>query len=383
MHQPIRDTLAVVTCLGDVDAADPALIVCGAPLYQHAIEHALASARVARVVVASDRDEILHGAARRGAVAVRAARGPDPRSIAAARSLARSHGDGLESVVCLHSAVALRAGAEIDAALAMLDQGAPGVFPTAMLSGSAHSYSESWHRRALPGIELVSLATGSFWACRRTSLLEPDLFDGIEWQPMPTPWRSQVLVRDATDAKLAESILGKRRREPCPQLRDIAWIVFDFDGVFTNNLVLTMQDGTEGVLCNRSDGMGLETLKKRGVPILVLSKEQNPVVAARCRKLKLECVQGIDDKASEIQRLARERGIDLAHTAYVGNDTNDLGPMALVGLPISVGDAHPECISASKLVLSKPGGNGAVREICDLLLAAKGSANAAQHQSGH
>lgn len=374
MPDPRQDTLAVVAVFGDIGLADPGISVCGAPLSMHAIEHAIACSRVARVAVATDREAIANAATRRGAIGIVTDRpGADPRSVATARTLARAHGDGLDHVVCLHSAVALRTAKEIGHALVQLDQGAQGVFPTAMLLGSAHSFTESWHRRSLPATELVSFATGSFWACKRAALLEPDEFDAVEWQPMPTPWRSQVIVRDAEDVKLAESVLGKRRMEPSPKLKDISLVVFDFDGVFTDNRVLTMQDGTEGVLCSRGDGMGLELLRKCGVPILVLSKEKNPVVAARCRKLKLECVQGIDDKAGEIGRLARERVIDLARVAYVGNDTNDLGPMAMVGLPIAVADAHPECLNAAKLVLGKAGGFGAVREICDFLLAAKES----------
>ena len=73
--------------------------------------------------------------------------------------------------------------------------------------------------------------------------------------------------------------------------RDIELVVFDFVGVFTDNRVLVLEDGREAVFCNRSDGRGLERARAAGVKMLVLSKEQNPDVGARCRKLKLDYKQ--------------------------------------------------------------------------------------------
>lgn len=150
----------------------------------------------------------------------------------------------------------------------------------------------------------------------------------------------------------------------------IRLLVLDFDGVMSNNQVLVLQDGTEGVLCNRSDGMGLEMLRKRGVAAMVISKEVNPVVAARCRKLKLECHQGVDDKLPTLQKLANEKELTREQIAYVGNDINDLECMGWVGLPIAVADAYPQCIAAARLTTGARGGWGAVREVCDRLIAA-------------
>jgi len=148
-------------------------------------------------------------------------------------------------------------------------------------------------------------------------------------------------------------------------------VVFDFDGVMTDNRVLTLQDGTEGVFCDRSDGLGVGMLKKAGVPMLVLSKEQNPVVAARCRKLQLDCEQGIDDKVARLDEILRERGLTWAGVVYVGNDVNDVPCMSRVGLAIAVADAYPPALRVATLVTARPGGRGAVREVCDWLLAAR------------
>lgn len=153
----------------------------------------------------------------------------------------------------------------------------------------------------------------------------------------------------------------------------IALLVFDFDGVFTTNQVLVMQDGTEGVLCNRSDGLGIGMLKKAGMSMLVLSAEVNPVVAARCRKLKLDCVQGEADKLGALKRVLDERNLDPKMVAYVGNDVNDIPCMQHVGFPISVADSWPSVHSYAKRTTTRPGGHGAVREICEWFLEAKGS----------
>ncbi|MBS0197134.1 MAG: HAD hydrolase family protein [Planctomycetes bacterium] len=144
----------------------------------------------------------------------------------------------------------------------------------------------------------------------------------------------------------------------------------------TDNTVIVMQDGTEAAVCNRSDGLGIGMLADLGMPMLVVSKEQNPVVGARCKKLKLECHQGIDDKLEVLLRLIGERGLEPEQVAYVGNDVNDLPCMKHVGLPIAVADAYPEVLAVAAAVTTRPGGHGAVREVCDWFRASIAKANA-------
>ena len=145
-------------------------------------------------------------------------------------------------------------------------------------------------------------------------------------------------------------------------------MVFDFDGVFTDNKVHVSEEGRETVVCDRGDGMGISLLRKQGVPATVLSTEANPVVAARCRKLNLPCRHGLDDKALALRELVSDRNLDLGRVLYVGNDINDLQCMNQVGYAVAVADAHPSVLAAADLILSRPGGNGAVRELCDLIL---------------
>jgi YrbI family 3-deoxy-D-manno-octulosonate 8-phosphate phosphatase len=152
-------------------------------------------------------------------------------------------------------------------------------------------------------------------------------------------------------------------------------IAFDFDGVFTDNMVYVSEDGSEAVRCFRSDGIGLQKLKRLGIETVIISTEANPVVSARARKLKIRCVQDCRDKRTALQDIAHDLGISLAEVAFMGNDINDLACLECVALPIVVQDAHPDVVPIALYQTKRPGGHGAVREICDLFeraLAARG-----------
>jgi N-acylneuraminate cytidylyltransferase len=153
------------------------------------------------------------------------------------------------------------------------------------------------------------------------------------------------------------------------QLPDyIQLLVFDFDGVFTDNHVYVDEQGVEMVRCSRADGLGVARLREKKLPMLILSTEENPVVSARAAKMEVEVVQGCKDKAAFLQRHAVDKAIDLNAVLYVGNDINDLSAMRVAGFPVCPADAHPEIKRIARLVLSNAGGRGAVRELCDLLL---------------
>jgi len=149
-------------------------------------------------------------------------------------------------------------------------------------------------------------------------------------------------------------------------IRKIRLVAFDFDGVFTNNMVYVLQDGSEAVRCNRSDGIGLQKLNKLGIEIVIISTESNPVVSARAKKLKIRCFQNCEDKRKTLESIAQEFGISLDEVAFVGNDINDQPCLNHVGLPIVVNDAHPDVVSIARYQTRNPGGYGAVREICDI-----------------
>jgi D-sedoheptulose 7-phosphate isomerase len=160
-------------------------------------------------------------------------------------------------------------------------------------------------------------------------------------------------------------------------MKDVRLVVFDFDGVMTDNRVRVHQSGDEAVWCHRGDGWGIARLKDAGFEVVVLSTETNAVVAARCRKLKIEAVHGCEDKLATLQELARERKVSPEQIAYVGNDLNDLACMRWVGWPIAVADAVPEVRAFSRWVTRSSGGRGAVREVADRLVSSRQSNDAA------
>ncbi|NKB25906.1 MAG: HAD hydrolase family protein [Kiritimatiellae bacterium] len=148
----------------------------------------------------------------------------------------------------------------------------------------------------------------------------------------------------------------------------IKLLVLDFDGVMTDNRVLVDQDGRETVLCHRGDGFGITQLKKKGVLIIVLSAEPNPVVSARCRKLGVQCFQDQQDKIGTLKQFAEEHHLGPDQIAYVGNDLNDIPCLEWVKFSVAVADAMPAVLGKARHVTSKMGGYGAVREVCDWVL---------------
>ena len=155
---------------------------------------------------------------------------------------------------------------------------------------------------------------------------------------------------------------AKLTRQPVASKHN-ALMIFDFDGVLTDNRVWVTERGAEMVCCNRADGLGFDMLRAAGIPCLILSTERNPVVAHRAKKLRIPVAQAVSDKAQEVRNQCRARGIDPRKVAYVGNDVNDLAAMQLVGMPWCPADAALEVRRICVLTLKARGGEGVVREI--------------------
>ena len=154
-------------------------------------------------------------------------------------------------------------------------------------------------------------------------------------------------------------------------LDEIRLVVFDFDGVFSDNHVWTNDRGEESVACFRGDTLGLRRLDEVGVAYVILTSETNDAVPARARKMKVDCIRGIEDKLPVLQAELERRGVSLAETAYLGNDVNDAECLAAVGLPVVPADAWAEVMPLARLVLTRAGGHGCVREFCDAVWNAK------------
>ncbi len=174
-----------------------------------------------------------------------------------------------------------------------------------------------------------------------------------------------------TEADLAVAGALAPILDPRSTLLDVAAVATDFDGVHTDDRVLVDQHAVEAVRVSRGDGLGVSLLREAGVPFVIVSKERNPVVGARAAKLGVDVLQGVDDKVLALAGWLDRRGLPAGQVAFVGNDVNDLPVMAAVGWPVAVADAHPEVLRAARLVLTRAGGRGAVREVCDLVLAAR------------
>jgi YrbI family 3-deoxy-D-manno-octulosonate 8-phosphate phosphatase len=144
-------------------------------------------------------------------------------------------------------------------------------------------------------------------------------------------------------------------------------IVYDFDGVMTDNRVLILQDGTEAVFVNRSDGWAISMLREMGIKQLIISREANPIVKVRAEKLKIPCLHDVVDKLDILKKYLAENNIRKDKVAFIGNELNDIAAMSHVGFPVAPADACPAVKNIAKVVLKTKGGYGVVRELFDLI----------------
>lgn len=361
------------------------LPLAGHPLVAYSIAHALGSRHVTETIVSTDDSEIASVAEAYGAAVV-----TRPAELAVDTATSESallhvldarNAEGLadpDLIVFLQPTSPVRRPDDIDRAVdAFHAAGADSLFsavPTKSLLWSLAGEPQPInydHRHRLREQEMPEqvIENGSIFVLKPEVLrAESNRMGGRIAVYEMDFWTSFQLDRP-DDVVLLEWILSRPGfATPEPDWTPLQLVVFDFDGVMTDNTVLVDGDGGESVRCHRGDGWGIARLREAGVAMLVLSTEEHPVVAARCGKLALECRQGVADKGAALRALAAERGIDLSSIAYVGNDVNDLVCMQAVGLPVAVADAEPSVRAAAKVVLSRPGGAGAVREFCDLVL---------------
>jgi len=207
---------------------------------------------------------------------------------------------------------------------------------------------------------------------------ESALLRVLDHLPDPGGFEPELVVFLQATSPLLMKLLLAARGQPSQQrpdassiVRDVRLLAVDFDGVMTDNRVYISEDGREAVACNRGDGWGIARLRDAGVEVVIISTEVNPVVRARARKLAVDCVHGCDDKLSALRRIVDDRGLDASQVAYVGNDANDLSCLRWAGVPIAVADAEPVALEAARLVTTRPGGRGAIREVAEWILAAR------------
>ena len=173
---------------------------------------------------------------------------------------------------------------------------------------------------------------------------------------------------DLARSRALAPLFDGERPGALPTAQDIDAVVLDFDGTQTDDRVLIDSEGREFVSVHRGDGLGIAALRRSGLTMLILSTEQNPVVAARARKLKLPVLHGIDRKDLALKQWCEEQGIAPERVLYVGNDVNDLPCFALAGWPVAVASAHDVVRGAARAVTTVAGGDGAIREIAGWIL---------------
>ena len=156
------------------------------------------------------------------------------------------------------------------------------------------------------------------------------------------------------------------------KFKNIKLIVYDFDGVMTDNKVYVDQNGREMVQVNRADGLGVSEIKKLGIEQIIISTEKNPVVTTRAKKLGIYCLQGIENKKDVLINFCQKNDYDLEYVAYVGNDINDKEAMEIVGYSFCPDDAHGSIKKISNHILDTKGGNGVIRELLDFINNKKG-----------
>ncbi len=147
-------------------------------------------------------------------------------------------------------------------------------------------------------------------------------------------------------------------------------VAFDFDGVFTDNRVILDTNGNELVSCNRYDGYGISSLREAGIHVCVITSEVVPLAAARCKKLGLRHFSACDDKLEILNQWLNECAVGISQVAYLGNDINDLPCLRNVGFPFCPSDAH-KSVRPYSTILKTKGGQGVVRELCDMITDAR------------
>ena len=384
-----RRVIAIVPARGGSKRipAKNLLPIAGLPLVAHSVRHAREASSVGETWVSTDDPAIAAIAEREGArVAIRP---PELSSDTATSEAALLHvldtrrGEGLDDpdlVVFLQATSPARRSGDIDRAVdTLVRDGADSLFSAcensrliwALRQDGPASINYDYHsRQREQDMARQFRENGSIY------VFKPGLFRdtrnrlGGRIAIYEMDYWSSFQIDTPEHADLMEWIM--RRPEftpPAPWPARLDLVLFDFDGVMTDNGVWVSESGAEMARCDRGDGWGLVGLARAGIRTTIVSTETRGIAAARAAKLGMPCHLAVSDKGPFVSRLLKEQGIDPAHVAYVGNDVNDLPAMAVVGFPVAVADAHPAVLAIAKLVLARRGGHGAVREFCDLAIA--------------
>lgn len=245
--------------------------------------------------------------------------------------------------------------------------------PLLEVDGIAEPYNAP--RQILPA---TYWQTGHIDAIRTTTITRKNSLTGNIVYPLVIDPRYTVDIDTPADWAKYEALVYQggldivtpdtRLRRGMPE--KIELVILDFDGVITDNKVWVDQDGREMVAAYRSDSPLIGKLREKGIEVMIISSEPNTVVAARAKKMGVEAIHGVglQDKGRVMRDVLEKKNVKAEHVVYVGNDLNDLPCFDVAGWSVAVADAFPEVLQAADFVLSKSGGNGAVRELFEIIL---------------
>ena len=221
--------------------------------------------------------------------------------------------------------------------------------------------------------------TGHIDAIRVSTIQQKNSLTGEVIYPLVIDPRYTVDIDNLSDWAKYEALVASglemvtpgtafSRKRSMPEKIDL--IICDFDGVITDNRVWVDQDGTESVAAYRSDSIRIRELRAIGIEVMILSSEPNRVVEARAKKMGVEAIHGVglSEKGRVMRDVLEQKNIRAENVVYIGNDLNDLPCFEIAGWSVAVADAYPQVLHAADFVLSKAGGHGALRELCDLIL---------------
>jgi len=362
--------------------------LAGKPLIAHTIESARQSKNITRIIVSTDDPEIVTISEQYGAEVIwrPAEISGDTTSSESALLHVLEHLKTAENyqpdlIVFLQCTSPLTSPEDIDGTIrVLLDEDADSAFTATPfhyflwkedMNGEAIGINHDKCARLMrQEREPQYIETGAVYVMRTEGFLKAKhRFFGKTVMHI-TPSERRWEIDEPIDFRVAEVLMQEQRQRQNLQAlpNPISGLVMDFDGVFTDNRVVVFQDGREAILCDRGDGLGLDRLKQSGLPLLVLSTEKNSVVQARCEKLGIPCQHGISDKIGILKEWVRKNSLNSAGIIYVGNDINDLPCLTYVGCSVAVGDAYLEVKASARLVLSSHGGQGAIRELAELIM---------------
>lgn len=372
------------------------LPIAGEPLLAHSLRHAAAARSVVETWVSTE-DEAIAALARSYGARVA------PRPAAIANDTATSESallhtldyrceqglDDPELLVFLQATSPVRRANDIDDAVeTLVREEGDSLFSAcennrliwAMTSSGPQSLTYDYHRRQREqDMPRQMRENGSIYVLKPELLRRTGNRLGGRIVVHEMDYWSSFQIDTPDHIALVEWIMRRPEfRAPVRWPEAIELVVFDFDGVMTDNAVWVDENGNEQARCHRGDGWGIARLIEAGMPVMIVSTERRGIAAARAAKLGIPCHLGVSDKGDFLRQRAAADGLDPRRVAYVGNDVNDLPAMTAVGFPVAVADAHPEVLRIAKLVLESRGGYGAVREFCDRLLAELSTRVAAQ-----